>query len=162
MAHSATSSGASASRSLSPDSANRKTRLTEAEKRANHLASEKKRREQIRQGFDRLSVIVPGLEGRARSEGIVLRGTIEYIRKLLVERRRMIETLEANGVAVDVHLKSTLDMMPPWFFDDDWEEHLMNSGSQTERNGSPGGSQLPAANANHAGNGHAPASSGQL
>ncbi|KAL2178579.1 uncharacterized protein P884DRAFT_197544 [Thermothelomyces heterothallicus CBS 202.75] len=105
MAHSATSSGASASRSLSPDSANRKTRLTEAEKRANHLASEKKRREQIRQGFDRLSVIVPGLEGRARSEGIVLRGTIEYIRKLLVERRRMIETLEANGVAVDVHLK---------------------------------------------------------
>ncbi|KAK4250498.1 hypothetical protein C7999DRAFT_11758 [Corynascus novoguineensis] len=105
MAHSTTSSTASASRSLSPESANRKARLTEAEKKANHLASEKKRREQIRQGFDRLSAIVPGLEGRARSEGIVLRGTIEYIRKLMMERRSMIESLEASGIAVDVQLK---------------------------------------------------------
>jgi len=52
-----------------------------------------------------LSAIVPGLEGRARSEGIVLRGTIEYIRKLMMERRSMIESLEASGIAVDVQLK---------------------------------------------------------
>lgn len=68
--------------------------------------SEKKRRALIRAGFDRLSVIVPGLEGRARSEGIVLRGTIDHIRKLMIERRRMVETLEANGMAVDAELKA--------------------------------------------------------
>ncbi|KAK4144663.1 uncharacterized protein C8A04DRAFT_36429 [Dichotomopilus funicola] len=96
----------SRSPSGSPGPANRKTRLTEAEKRANHLASEKKRRALIRAGFDRLSVIVPGLEGRARSEGIVLRGTIDHIRKLMIERRRMVEALEANGVAVDAELKA--------------------------------------------------------
>lgn len=67
--------------------------------------AEQKRRQAIREGFDRLTLLVPGLEGQARSEGIVLHGTVDYIRKLMLERRAMIEALEAKGVAVDPDLK---------------------------------------------------------
>lgn len=48
---------------------------------------------------------MPGLHGQARSEGVVLHGTVDYIKTLLVERRSMIETLEAKGVAVDPEMK---------------------------------------------------------
>lgn len=53
--------------------AQEKTRLTEQEKKNNHIASEQKRRLAIREGFDRLTEIVPGLEGQGRSESIVLK-----------------------------------------------------------------------------------------
>jgi hypothetical protein len=45
------------------------------------------------------------MEGRARSEGVVLFGAIDYVRRLMLERRAMIETLEGNGVTVDAELK---------------------------------------------------------
>jgi hypothetical protein len=45
------------------------------------------------------------MEGLARSEGVVLHGTVDYIRKLLLERREMIKDLEAKGVAVDMKFK---------------------------------------------------------
>jgi len=48
-------------------------RLSEQEKKNNHIASEQKRRLAIREGFDRLTEIVPGLEGQGRSESIVLK-----------------------------------------------------------------------------------------
>jgi hypothetical protein len=48
-------------------------RLTEQEKKNNHIASEQKRRMAIREGFDRLTEMVPGLEGQGRSESIVLK-----------------------------------------------------------------------------------------
>jgi len=112
-------------------------RLTDGEKKANHIASgeltpthtptqqhrgreeqqhpfvldadwagtEQKRRQAIREGFDRLSCLVPGLHGQARSEGVVLHGTVDYIKTLLVERRSMIESLESKGVAVDPEMK---------------------------------------------------------
>lgn len=48
-------------------------RLSEQEKKNNHIASEQKRRMAIREGFDRLTEIVPGLEGQGRSESIVLK-----------------------------------------------------------------------------------------
>jgi len=48
-------------------------RLTEQEKKSNHIASEQKRRMAIRWGFDKLTEIVPGLEGQGRSESIVLK-----------------------------------------------------------------------------------------
>ncbi|KAL2258373.1 hypothetical protein VTK26DRAFT_8339 [Humicola hyalothermophila] len=89
-----------------------KPRLTEKEKKANHIASEQKRRQAIREGFDRLTELVPGLQGQARSEGIVLHGTVGYIRKLMSERRAMIEALEARGVAVEPELKISLEMLP--------------------------------------------------
>lgn len=67
--------------------------------------AEQKRRHAIREGFDRLTDLVPGLHGQARSEGIVLHGTVDYIKKLMIERRTMIETLEARGAPVDPEMK---------------------------------------------------------
>ena len=45
---------------ITPNGAVDKTRLTEAEKKQNHIISEQKRRQAIRQDFDRLSTITPG------------------------------------------------------------------------------------------------------
>jgi hypothetical protein len=46
--------------------------LTEAEKKANHIASEQKRRQNIRVGFDQLVEIVPTLSQSHRSEALIL------------------------------------------------------------------------------------------
>jgi septum formation protein len=72
---------------------------------ADRRGTEQKRRQAIREGFDRLSVLVPGLEGQARSEGVVLHTTLDYLRELLQERRTLIESMEAAGVDVDAPAK---------------------------------------------------------
>jgi septum formation protein len=72
---------------------------------ANWRDAEQKRRHAIREGFDRLSNLVPGLDGQARSEGVVLHGTVDYVKQLMLERRAMIQALEAKGVAVDPDTK---------------------------------------------------------
>jgi hypothetical protein len=46
--------------------------LTEAEKKANHIASEQKRRHNIRMGFDCLIDVVPTLNHGNRSEALIL------------------------------------------------------------------------------------------
>lgn len=58
---------------------NKQARLTDAQKKANHIESERKRREAIREGFDRLSVIVPGMGGQGRSEAVVLANSVQYL-----------------------------------------------------------------------------------
>ncbi|KAK0633380.1 hypothetical protein B0T14DRAFT_417225 [Immersiella caudata] len=78
-----------------------KPRLTEDEKKANHIASEQKRRMAIRQGFDRLTELVPGLEGLGRSEGTVLARTVEFLKEQIEERNRLLKELEKRGVQVD-------------------------------------------------------------
>ncbi|KAI1818267.1 hypothetical protein GGS20DRAFT_348921 [Poronia punctata] len=85
-----------------------KPRLTEEEKKQNHIASEQKRREAIRAGFDRLCSLVPGLEGQGRSEGLVLKRTVEYIREQLILRRNLVEAAEARGEHVPPELKEPL------------------------------------------------------
>ncbi|KAK0730619.1 hypothetical protein B0H67DRAFT_42451 [Lasiosphaeris hirsuta] len=77
-----------------------KPRLTEEEKKQNHIASEKKRRQAIRNGFDRLTELIPGLEGQARSEGVVLRKTVEYIKSELEERNRLLKECDQRGIEV--------------------------------------------------------------
>ncbi|KAF7553749.1 hypothetical protein G7Z17_g3365 [Cylindrodendrum hubeiense] len=86
-----------------------KPRLTEEEKKQNHIASEQKRRQAIREGFDRLTELVPGLEGQGRSEGLVLKRTVDYMREQLVERQAMIDRVEQAGGGVDDKLKSKRD-----------------------------------------------------
>ncbi|KAL2756748.1 hypothetical protein ACRALDRAFT_1092882 [Sodiomyces alcalophilus JCM 7366] len=86
--------------------ADEKPRLTEAEKKQNHIASEQKRRQAIREGFDRLTELVPGLEGQGRSEGLVLQRTVKYMREQLDERRTLIDRIEAAGGHVDDNIKS--------------------------------------------------------
>lgn len=78
-----------------------KPRLTEQEKKNNHIASEQKRRAAIREGFDRLTELVPGLEGQGRSESIVLKKTVDFMRMQLQERRDLIAEIENRGGRVD-------------------------------------------------------------
>jgi heteromeric Ino2p/Ino4p transcription factor len=78
-----------------------KPRLTEQEKKSNHIASEQKRRAAIREGFDRLTELVPGLEGQGRSESVVLKKTVEFMRQKQQERRELIAEIEKRGGQVD-------------------------------------------------------------
>ncbi|CAO3692951.1 unnamed protein product [Umbelopsis ramanniana] len=75
-----------AARERSPPGRNKKAPhelLTEAEKKANHIASEQKRRQNIRVGFDQLVDIVPTLSQNHRSEAMILQKSVEYIRQLV-------------------------------------------------------------------------------
>ncbi|RAR00474.1 helix-loop-helix dna-binding domain-containing protein [Stemphylium lycopersici] len=84
--------------SQSPTNAADRPRLTEAQKKENHIRSEQKRREAIREGFDRLASIVPGLEGQGRSEAVVLGGAIKLMREKIVERQHIIADAKAKGL----------------------------------------------------------------
>lgn len=77
-----------------------KPRLTEQEKKANHIASEQKRRQAIREGFDRLASLVPGMEGQGRSEAVVLQATIEHLRAMVEERKELLSRAKATGLSV--------------------------------------------------------------
>ncbi|KAI9470614.1 MAG: hypothetical protein EXX96DRAFT_622827 [Benjaminiella poitrasii] len=57
--------------------------LTEAEKKANHIASEKKRRQNIRLGFDQLIESVPSLTQGNRSEAFILQKSVDHIKHLM-------------------------------------------------------------------------------
>ncbi|KAI9025266.1 hypothetical protein CLU79DRAFT_744780, partial [Phycomyces nitens] len=57
--------------------------LTDAEKKANHIASEQKRRQNIRLGFDQLIEIVPSLHNGNRSEALILQKSVDHIKQLI-------------------------------------------------------------------------------
>jgi heteromeric Ino2p/Ino4p transcription factor len=86
-----------------------KPRLTEQEKKNNHIASEQKRRQAIRDGFDRLANITPGMTGQGRSENLVLQSTLDFMKKQLDEynammaeaRLRNIDSRDLNIEGVD-------------------------------------------------------------
>ncbi|KAJ3045655.1 hypothetical protein HDV00_007780 [Rhizophlyctis rosea] len=63
--------------------------LTEEEKRANHIESEKKRRLNIRMGFDQLVEMVPTLSQCHRSEALILQKSVEYIENLNKKRSEL-------------------------------------------------------------------------
>jgi len=115
-------SGSSSPGSHTPGGKGQQPPLTEEQKKSNHIASgeflrsngtlyavllthasrtEQKRREAIREAFDRLTDIVPGTKGLARSEHVVLANTCEHIVEQLVERQRLVEEMEKKGVKVD-------------------------------------------------------------
>ena len=48
---------------------------------------------------------MPGLEGQGRSEGLVLKRTVEYMRQQLEERRAIIDRIEKAGGQVDDEVK---------------------------------------------------------
>jgi heteromeric Ino2p/Ino4p transcription factor len=69
-------------------------------------SQEQKRRQAIREGFDRLTEVVPGLgKNQGRSEAIVLDKTIDYLRELLDERRMLIEQVKLHGGKVPEELE---------------------------------------------------------
>lgn len=67
---------------------------------------EQKRRQAIRDGFDKMASIVPGLEGQGRSEGHVLNVSVQFILEQVQERRRLVEQIEARGGVVSDELKA--------------------------------------------------------
>jgi heteromeric Ino2p/Ino4p transcription factor len=78
-----------------------KTRLTEQEKKQNHIQSEQKRRQAIREGFDDLAALVPGCKGQGRSEATVLFGAVDHITAMLVERYRLMARVSERGGNVE-------------------------------------------------------------
>ncbi|KAL4876096.1 hypothetical protein BJY04DRAFT_200603 [Aspergillus karnatakaensis] len=57
--------------------------LTEEQKRSNHILSEQKRRNLIRQGFDDLCVLVPGLKGGGFSKSAMLTQAADWLEIML-------------------------------------------------------------------------------
>ena len=78
-----------------------KRRLTEQEKKNNHIASEQKRRQAIREGFDQIADLTPGMAGQGRSEALVLQAAVVHMRRLMAERSRLVEELKRRGVDTD-------------------------------------------------------------
>ncbi|KAF2720441.1 hypothetical protein K431DRAFT_203463, partial [Polychaeton citri CBS 116435] len=75
-----------------------KPRLTDLEKKQNHIISEQKRRQAIREGFDRLAELVPGMEGQGRSEAVVLQATVQYMRETLARKEELRIEAVAKGI----------------------------------------------------------------
>lgn len=59
--------------------------LTEEQKRENHIRSEQKRRGYIKESFENLCLLVPGLDGSGFSKSAVLQLSGDYLQKLLGE-----------------------------------------------------------------------------
>ena len=81
------------------DGAKDKPRLTTEEKKRNHIESEKKRREAIRAGFEKLAAIIPGVEGQARSEAVVLQAAVQYLRDQLNNKEGLHAQATAKGMS---------------------------------------------------------------
>lgn len=82
-----------------------KTVLTEEQKKANHIQSEQKRREKIREQYDKLAELTPGMEGQGRSEGRVLEEAVKHAIVMKNERAKLIREIEARGGTVSTELK---------------------------------------------------------
>ncbi|KAK5171157.1 Transcription factor [Saxophila tyrrhenica] len=81
------------------DGSSDRPRLTSEQKKKNHIESEKKRREAIRAGFERLSQIIPGAEGQSRSESVVLQKTVKYLKDQLERKEELKERADRQGVS---------------------------------------------------------------
>ena len=81
------------------DGSNDKPRLTAEQKKKNHIESEKKRREAIRAGFEKLAEIVPGVQGQARSEAVVLQATVAYLREQLAKKEELKDQAMEAGMS---------------------------------------------------------------
>lgn len=84
--------------------------LTPEEKKANHIASEKKRRQAIREGFDKITNIVPDLDpSQGRSEAIVLTKTVEFLNNLLEENNALRQLATKHNVPLSTPLPDMND-----------------------------------------------------
>ncbi|KAK3314942.1 hypothetical protein B0H66DRAFT_327912 [Apodospora peruviana] len=63
--------------------------LTEEEKRNNHIKSEQKRRQQIKEGYEELTELVPGLRNNGMSKSTVLTMTADHLESLLQGNREL-------------------------------------------------------------------------
>ncbi|KAM9930510.1 hypothetical protein OXX59_000451 [Metschnikowia pulcherrima] len=83
-----------------------KSNLTEGEKKAHHIASEQKRRENIRMEFDRIVNLTPDLTSQeSRSELNILTKSADYIESLKEENAVLVEKCRERGIHVPDNLK---------------------------------------------------------
>ncbi len=76
--------------------------LTEQEKRTNHIESEKKRRQNIKEGFDQVTLKVPALrDGGTISEAAMLQNTYERLSVLVAEKQKAEHRVEAYATALN-------------------------------------------------------------
>ncbi|GAM87281.1 hypothetical protein ANO11243_053030 [Dothideomycetidae sp. 11243] len=80
--------------------ANQKTeRLTDEQRKHNHIQSERQRREAVRNGFNQLSEIVPGMVDQGKSEVKVLTATVDYIAEQLKRKEEFKEHCMRLGMS---------------------------------------------------------------
>lgn len=90
-----------------------KDRLTDAEKKQNHILSEQKRRQAIRMGFDRLATITPGMDGMGRSEANVLaQATAELKHQLAMKAVIKRKLLAENPKVTNEFFESLYEVNP--------------------------------------------------
>ncbi|KAK5109383.1 hypothetical protein LTR62_007049 [Meristemomyces frigidus] len=75
------------------------SRLSQHQKKANHIASEAKRREMIRTGFDDLASLIPGMEGQGRSEAAMMQAAVQFLKEQLEQKSRLKAEAMAMGMA---------------------------------------------------------------
>ena len=83
-------------------------RLTDEEKRHNHNVSETRRRDHIKRSYDRIALLIPGCEDKARSENVVLDGADAYIQKVISENIDLVRQVQAKNLPVDPMTTSLL------------------------------------------------------
>ncbi|KAL2205314.1 hypothetical protein CC79DRAFT_1371127 [Sarocladium strictum] len=67
--------------------------LTEEQKRENHIKSEQKRRTLIKEGFDDLCILIPGLQSRGLSKSTMLTMAAEYLEQLIEGNKELTDQL---------------------------------------------------------------------
>ncbi|KAK6457690.1 basic helix-loop-helix transcription factor [Scheffersomyces xylosifermentans] len=79
--------------------------LTEDQKKAHHIASEQKRRENIRSEFDKIVSLTPTLtESENRSELNILTKSADYIDQLKDENSNLVELCRMKGIKIPEEL----------------------------------------------------------
>lgn len=81
--------------------------LSEEERKKHHIESEHKRRQAIRDAFNKLVELVPELTPNDnRSEVLILNKSADYLNVLFKEQKSLVEQLEAKGLDIDEKLKT--------------------------------------------------------
>jgi heteromeric Ino2p/Ino4p transcription factor len=78
-----------------------KQRLSEVEKKSNHIASEKRRRSVIRKQCQTIAEMVPGLEDKYRSEAQVMEGAKGFIEENVDEQKKLLEKARRLGLQAE-------------------------------------------------------------
>lgn len=81
--------------------------LTADEKKANHIASEQKRRQAIREGFDKITAVVPDLDkSQGRSEATVLTETVKFLHNLINENDALTKLAESMNIEIPEEVRA--------------------------------------------------------
>ncbi|CAO3641266.1 unnamed protein product [Cunninghamella blakesleeana] len=119
--------------------------LTEDEKRANHIASEQKRRNTIRNGFKEMTEIIPTLKNINNSKSTILFKAVEYIKHLDKRNRGLREKLNALQIRLEVEGRMNGLIRTPYHLlrrQQPYNNHYLND-QQNKKSRSNSTSHLP-------------------